>query len=167
MVEKEEKKSGFVKDFRAFITRGNMMDMAVGIIIGVAFGLVISSMVSDIIMPPVGLALGGADFKEQYIVLKPGAWGAIDGHHYTTLKNATDDGANTWRYGNFINTLLNFLIVALCVFVMIRQINKMKERAEAKKAAAPPTEKDCHKCMMKIPINATKCGHCTSDIGEA
>jgi large conductance mechanosensitive channel len=161
MAEKDEKKGGFMKDFRAFITKGNMMDMAVGIIIGVAFGLVISSMVNDVIMPPVGVALGGTDFKEQYVVLKAGK--PFPGP-YTSLANATSNGASVWRYGVFINTLINFVIVALCVFVMVRQINKMRERAEKKKAAEPPTEKDCPHCLMKIPIKATKCGHCTSDV---
>ena len=162
MAEKSEKKGGIGKDFKAFITKGNALDMAVGIIIGVAFGLVINSMVSDVLMPPIGLATGGADFKDSYVVLKAGKWPGP----YTSLKNATDAGANTLRIGVFVNTIINFLIVAFCIFMLVRQVGKMRAREEAKKAAEPPTEKECPHCQLKIPIKAIKCGHCTSDLTE-
>lgn len=151
-----------VKEFKAFIMKGNVLDMAVGIIIGLAFGTVVTSMVNDVLMPPIGMALGGMDFKDSFIVLKEGKWPGP----YPSLTNATSSGAVTWRYGAFINTVINFLIVAFAVFMLIRSVAKMQRKEEAKKEEVP-TEKDCPYCMMKIPIKATKCGHCTSGIEEA
>ena len=152
-----------IQEFKAFIMKGNVIDLAVGIIIGVAFGTVINSMVNDVIMPPIGLAVGGVDFKETYVVLKAGKSGNTS---YPSLDTAVKDGAVTWRFGLFVNSIINFLIVAFAVFMLVRSVGKMRAREEAKKEAAPPTEKECPECLMKVPIQARKCGHCTSEIGE-
>ncbi len=161
MVEVKLKKPKMVDEFRTFILKGNVLDLAVGIIIGLAFSGVINSMVNDVIMPPVGLALGGADFKDTYIVLKDGPGAATP--PYPSLANATADGANTWRVGLFVNTIINFLIIGFVVFMIIRVANKAKRKQET--ADKDPTDKDCPRCLMKVPVKATKCGHCTSDIG--
>lgn len=146
-----------LQEFKAFIMKGNVLDLAVGIIIGIAFGAVVSSMVNDVIMPPIGVALGGVDFKEAYVVLKEGT----PAGPYPSLANATAAGAVTWRYGAFVNAVINFLIVAFAVFMMVRTVARMRSRSEAKEEKAP-TEKECAFCRMKVPITATKCGHCTS-----
>jgi large conductance mechanosensitive channel len=155
----ELKKPKMVDEFKAFIMKGNVMDLAVGVIIGLAFSGVITSMVNDVIMPPIGLALGGADFKEIYVVLKDGPGNATP--PYESLVAAQNDGAVTWRIGLFVNAVINFVIIALVIFLIVKAIAKAKRKEEAKKEA---TEKDCPKCLMKVPIKATKCGHCTSDI---
>jgi large conductance mechanosensitive channel len=156
---KKVKDVKLVKEFKAFIMKGNVLDMAVGIIIGLAFGTVVTSMVNDVIMPPIGYAIGGVDFKDSFIVLKEGKYPGP----YHSLANATASGAVTWRYGQFINTVINFLIVAFAVFMLIKGVASMRAKEEAKKEAEP-TEKECPHCMMKIPIKATKCGHCTSEL---
>lgn len=160
-VEKVQK-TKMVQEFKAFIMKGNVLDLAVGIIIGIAFGTVITSLVNDVIMPPIGLALGGVDFKEAYVVLKDGS----PAGPYTSLANATAAGAVTWRFGVFINTVINFLIIAFAVFMMVRTVANMRKKEEAKEAKAP-TEKECNYCKMKVPITATKCGHCTSALPAA
>ena len=160
MVEVKLKKPKMVDEFKTFILKGNVLDLAVGIIIGIAFGAVINSMVNDVIMPPVGLALGGADFKDTYIVLKDGPGAAVP--PYQSLANATADGANTWRVGQFVNTLINFLIIGFVIFMIVRVANKAKRKEE--EAPKDPTDKDCPRCLMKVPLKATKCGHCTSDL---
>ena len=137
------------KEFREFIARGNVMDLAVGVIIGAAFGKVVSSLVDDILMPPIGLALGGADFTNLFISLR--------GVPYATLADAKAAGAPTINYGIFINTIIQFLIVAFAVFLIVRQYNRLRRRGEAE-----PTERPCPYCLLKIPVAATKCGHCTS-----
>lgn len=152
----KEKAGGFVKDFKVFITRGNMMDMAVGIIIGVAFGAVISSLVADMIMPPVGVALGGTDFKDKHIVLKDGH----PGGPYNTTAEANTAGAVTLRWGLFLNTLINFMIIALVVFMMVKVITSMRKKEEA----PPPNTRPCPLCDMAISKKATRCPHCTSDV---
>jgi large conductance mechanosensitive channel len=159
MAKKDTKNraAGLGKEFKGFIMKGNVMDMAVGIIIGIAFGAVITSMVNDVLMPPIGLALGGADFKESFVVLKEGS----PHGPYPSLANATAAGATTLRYGAFINTIINFIIIAFCIFMIVKVITNMRKKEEAEKAA---TEKDCPHCQMKVPIKATKCGHCTSEI---
>ena len=147
-------------EFKKFIMRGNVLDLAVGIIIGLAFSGVINSLVTDVIMPPVGLAIGGADFSESYLVLKAG----VDGNtSYPSLAAAKAAGAVTWRIGLFVNTVINFVIVGFVIFMIVR----MAAKAQRKKEEAPkePTEKDCPRCIMKVPIKATRCGHCTSEIG--
>ena len=141
-----------LKEFKDFAMRGNVVDMAVGIIIGAAFGKIITSFVKDIIMPPIGLLLGGVDFSEIFINLS--------GIAYETLAAATEAGAPTIKIGVFINTILDFVIVAFAIFMVIRQMNKMKKAP----APADPTTKDCPHCLSAIPIAASKCAHCTSAV---
>jgi large conductance mechanosensitive channel len=156
----ELKKPKFMDDFKAFITKGNMMDLAVGIIIGVAFGAVITSLVNDVLMPPIGLALGGVDFKEWYILLKEGTVGGP----YPSLAAATTDGAVTWRFGMFINALINFLIVALVIFLIVKMMASMKRKAADKEAAKGPTTRACPHCDTQISLKATRCPNCTSEV---
>ena len=148
-----------LKDFKAFIMRGNVVDMAVGIIIGAAFGAIVTSLVKDVIMPPIGLALGNVDFSNMFVVLKEGTAAAP----YESLAAAQAAGAVTINYGLFINTIIIFLIIALVVFFFIvRPIAKM----QAKKVEAPaaPTTKECPFCFTSIPIKATRCPNCTSPL---
>jgi large conductance mechanosensitive channel len=147
-----------IKEFRDFAVRGNVVDMAVGIIIGAAFGTIIKSLVSDVIMPPIGLALGNVDFANLFVVLKSGATPGP----YASLADAQAAGAVSVNYGVFFNTIISFVIVAFCVFMLIRSINKMKREAEAPPAA--PTTKECPYCYSVIPIKATRCGFCTSEL---
>jgi large conductance mechanosensitive channel len=152
-----------LKDFKAFITKGNMVDMAVGIIIGIAFGLIINSLVKDVIMPPIGLALGNVDFQNLFAVLKEGATPGP----YASLAAAQTAGAVTINYGVFINTLINFLIIAVALFFfIIRPIARMNARKAAKEAApaAAPATKECSFCHTSIPIKATRCPNCTSEL---
>lgn len=144
-----------VEDFKKFIMRGNVLDMAVGIIIGASFGTIVNSLVADVIMPPVGLLLGNVDFSNLFAVLKDGAKAAGP---YASLAAAKAAGAVTINVGVFINTIISFLIVALAVFILIRNINKLYKKEEA------PTTKDCPYCLMSVPLKATRCGHCTSEI---
>ncbi|UCH46622.1 MAG: large conductance mechanosensitive channel protein MscL [Betaproteobacteria bacterium] len=148
-----------LKEFKEFAMRGNVVDMAVGIIIGGAFGTIVKSLVSDVIMPPVGLLLGGVDFENFFIVLKEGATAGP----YAALADAKEAGAVIISYGVFINAIISFLIVAFAVFLLIRSINKMK-RKEEEAPPAEPTTKDCPMCFTSIPIKATRCPNCTSDI---
>ena len=147
------------KEFKEFAVKGNAIDLAVGVIIGAAFGGVIASLVKDIIMPPLGLLTGGLDFSNQFLVLK----GAPNGAPFSTPADAAKAGAITWNYGNFVTLLINFLIVALAIFLVVKGINRMKRPSPA----AAPVAKDCPACMMSIPIKATRCPHCTSELGEA
>ena len=144
------------KEFKEFAIKGNVVDMAVGIIIGAAFGTIIKSLVADVIMPPIGLLLGGVDFSNLFLVLKEGA---VAGS-YETLAAAQEAGAVTMNIGVFINTIISFVIVAFSVFLVIRAINKAKREEPA--APAGPTTKDCPHCLSSIPIKATKCAHCGS-----
>ena len=144
-----------LKEFREFVMRGNVMDLAIGIIIGAAFGKIITSFVSDILMPPIGLALGGVDFANLFINLSRG--------HYDTLKAAKDAGAATINYGAFIATVIDFLIVALVIFLVIKQINRLKR----KPAEIAPSTKECAFCALDVPIKAIKCPNCTSDLKAA
>jgi large conductance mechanosensitive channel len=147
-----------LKEFKEFAMRGNVVDMAVGIIIGAAFGGIAKSLVADIVMPPVGLLLGGVDFANLFVDLSGG--------DYASLAEAQEAGAATVNVGVFINTVLNFLIVAFCVFLLVRAINSMKRREEA--APPPvPTTKPCPHCLMEVPLAASKCGHCTSSLEAA
>ena len=145
-----------VEEFKKFILRGNVLDMAVGIIIGAAFGTIITSLVADVIMPPIGLLLGNVDFSNLFIVLKDGATAAAP---YASLAAAKQAGAVTMNIGVFINTIISFLIVALAIFLLIRSVNKLHQ-----KQAEAPTTQDCPYCLMSIPIKATRCGHCTADL---
>jgi len=140
-----------VSEFKKFAVKGNAIDMAVGIVIGVAFGKIISSLVKDVIMPPIGLLLGGVDFSELFIDLS--------GKGYATLAAAQEAGAATLNYGLFINTIIEFVIIAFAIFLVVKQINKMKE-----KEPAAPSTKDCQYCMSKVPIKATRCPNCTSQL---
>jgi large conductance mechanosensitive channel len=140
-------------DFKAFVMRGNVVDLAVGVIIGAAFGKIVSSMVDDVLMPPIGRALGHVDFSNLFINLGDKT--------YDSLKAAKDAGAPTLNYGIFLNTVINFLIVAFCVFIIIQIIQKWTNKPAP---PAPPTTKDCPQCAMSIPIAAKKCGHCTTQL---
>jgi len=140
------------KEFKEFIMRGNVVDMAVGIIVGAAFGKIITSFVNDVLMPPIGLILGKVDFANLFITLS--------NQSFATLEEAKKAGAVTIKYGLFINTLIDFIIVALAIFLVIRQINRMK-RQPAPEAA---TTKECPFCFSKIPIKATRCPQCTSEL---
>jgi large conductance mechanosensitive channel len=141
--------------------RGNVVDMAVGIIIGAAFGTIIGTLVSDVLMPPIGLLLGNVDFSNLFIVLKEGK---IAGP-YATVAAAKGAGAVTLNYGLFLNTVVNFLIVAFAIFFLIRGMNALKKKEAA--PAVAPTTKECPHCMSTIPIKATKCGYCTSELRAA
>jgi large conductance mechanosensitive channel len=150
-----------MKEFRAFITRGNVIDLAVGIIIGVAFGAIITSLVKDVIMPPVGLALGNVDFTNLFVTLKEGTTAAP----YTSLAAAQDAGAVTINYGLFINTIISFIIIAAVIFFfVVRPIARMHARQQAAEAVPVPTTKECPFCYSNIPIKATPCPNCTSQL---
>jgi large conductance mechanosensitive channel len=142
-----------LKGFKEFAMRGNVIDLAVGVIIGAAFGKIVSSLVDDVIMPPIGRLLHGVDFTNLFITL--------DGQHFAKLQDAKAAGAPTLNYGLFINTIVNFLIVAFCVFVLVQQVNRWTKKPEP---AAAPTTKECPQCAMAIPIGAKRCPHCTSQI---
>jgi large conductance mechanosensitive channel len=141
------------KEFREFASRGNVIDLAVGVIIGAAFGKIITSFVNDIVMPPIGLAIGRVDFKNLFA--------ALDGQHYASIADAQKAGAATINYGVFTNTVVEFLIIAFVIFLMVQQINRLKTPAPA-----PPAEdaRDCPFCISRIPTGATRCPHCTSDL---
>ncbi len=143
---------GFISEFRDFAMKGNVLDMAVGIIIGAAFGGIISSLVKDVIMPPIGMIMGGINFADMFV--------ALDGKTYATLAAAQAAAAPTINYGLFINAIINFIIVALAIFVLISRVN-----AARKKPAPPePNSKECPFCREMIPKAAVKCSHCTSDL---
>ena len=148
-----------LKEFKAFAMRGNVLDLAVGIIIGGAFGTVVKSLVDDVIMPPVGLALGNVDFKDLFVVLKAGGTPGP----YASLADAQAAGAVTVNYGAFGNAIVSFLIVAFAVFLVVRAAN----RISPPEAAAAPSTKDCPHCRMPIPVGATRCPQCTSDLRAA
>jgi len=149
-----------LKEFQEFIARGNVMDMAIGIIIGSAFGAIIKSLVSDIIMPPIGLLLGDVDFSNLFIVLEQGKDIAAP---YASLQAARDAGAVTINYGLFVDTIISFIIVAFVIFLVIRNVNKLKREKEA--APPPdPTTKECPFCLSSVAIKATRCAHCTSEL---
>jgi large conductance mechanosensitive channel len=147
------------KEFKEFAIKGNAIDLAVGVIIGAAFGSIVTSLVKDIIMPPVGLLTGGLDFSNKFVVLKAAKDGSTA---FNTPADAVKAGAVTWNYGNFITLLINFIIVAFCIFLVVRAINTMKRP----KPNADPVVKDCPACTMSIPIKATRCPHCTADLAQ-
>jgi large conductance mechanosensitive channel len=140
-----------LKEFKEFAMRGNVLDLAIGVIIGAAFGAIVASLVSDIIMPPIGMVLGGLDFKDLFI--------ALNGQSYASLAAAKAAGAPVIAYGNFLNTIINFLIVAFAIFLLVRQVNRLKRPASAE----VPSTKDCPACAMSIPAKAIRCPHCTSE----
>ncbi|KPL05049.1 MAG: mechanosensitive ion channel protein MscL [candidate division Zixibacteria bacterium SM1_73] len=147
-----------LKDFKEFAMRGNVVDMAVGIVIGAAFGVIVKSLVSDVIMPPIGLLLGNVDFENLFAVLKQGATAGP----YASLSDAKAAGAVSMNYGVFINTIISFIIVAFCVFLLIRSINRLKRKEEA--PPPEPTTKECPYCFSTIAIRATRCANCTSEL---
>ena len=147
------------KEFKAFVMRGNVLDLAVGVIIGAAFGAIISSLVNDILMPPIGLLLGRVDFANIFLVLKAGA----PGRPYATLAAAQEAGAVTMNFGLFINAVIAFVITAFAIFMIVKAANQMQAEEEAAPPPAPTT-KACPFCATDIPIPATRCPHCTSQL---
>ena len=150
------KKKGIVSEFKAFIMRGNVIDLAVGVIIGGAFQAIVNSLVNDIIMPVIGLILNGIDFSSKFI--------ALDGNTYASIDEATAAGAAVLTYGNFISAIINFLIMAFVIFLIVKGINKVADKTKKPEEEAAPTTKTCPFCKSEIAIEATKCPHCTSDI---
>jgi large conductance mechanosensitive channel len=142
-----------LKEFKEFAMRGNVMDLAVGVIIGAAFGKIVASLVDDVIMPPIGRLLGHVDFSNLFV--------SLNSKHYDTLAAAKLDAAPTVNYGLFLNTVINFLIVALAVFLVVQQVNRWGKKPAP---AAAPTTKDCPQCAMAIPLAAKRCGHCTTQL---
>jgi len=149
---------GMVKEFREFAIKGNVVDMAVGIIIGGAFGTVVRSLVHDVLMPPIGMALGGVDFTDLFVTLRPGTAPGP----YPSLAAAQEAGAVTINLGVFVNAVIAFLIVGLAVFMLVKAINRLKREEESPPAA--PDEKPCPQCAMTIPLAAARCPYCTSDL---
>jgi large conductance mechanosensitive channel len=147
-----------LNEFKEFAVKGNAVDLAVGVIIGAAFGAIVNSLVKDVIMPPISLLIGGLDFSNKFIILRAAKGGATA---FNTPTDAAKAGAITWNYGNFITLVINFLIVAAAIFLVIRIINQLRHPAE--KAA---DTKDCPVCAMKIPIKATRCPYCTIELSE-
>ena len=146
-----------LKEFKEFALKGNAVDLAIGVIIGAAFGAIVTSLVSDIMMPPIGKALGGVDFSNLFRVLGDGT--------YPSLKAAKEAGAATINYGVFLNKLINFLIVAFVLFMVVKAMNRLKREAPA--PAPAPTEKECPQCATSIPIKAKRCPHCTTELSAA
>lgn len=146
-----------LKEFKEFVVRGNVLDMAVGIIIGAAFGKIVSSLVSDVLMPPIGLLLGSVNFSNLFLNLSDTA--------YPSVEAAKAAGAATINYGLFLNTLIDFLIIAAVIFLLVKQVNRLKR--EAPPAPAVPTTKTCPHCISTIAIKATRCPQCTSDVKAA
>lgn len=145
-----------IEEFKKFITRGNVVDMAVGVIIGAAFGKIVTSLVNDVVMPPIGLLLGKVDFSNLFV--------SLSGVHYESLAEAQKAGAATLNYGLFLNNVINFLIVAFVIFLMIKQMNAVKDRMEAKQVPAAPTTKECTYCFSNISIKAIRCPHCVAEL---
>jgi len=146
------------KEFKEFAVKGNAVDLAVGVIIGAAFGGIVNSLVKDLLMPPIGLLTGGLDFSNKFLVLKD----APGGGSFNTPADAVKAGAVTWNYGNFITLVINFIIVAFCIFLVVKAVNKMKKPSPT----ADPVSKDCPACAMTIPIKATRCPHCTTNLSQ-
>ena len=146
-------------EFKEFAVKGNAVDLAVGVIIGAAFGSIINSLVKDVVMPPISLLTGGLDFSNKFVILRAAKDGSIT---FNTPADAAKAGAITWNYGNFVTLAINFLVVAAAVFLLVRVINQLRQPA-----AKEPDTKDCPACAMKIPIKATRCAHCTSELSQA
>ena len=142
-----------LKEFKEFAMRGSVIDLAVGVIIGAAFGKIVASLVDDVIMPPIGRLLGHVDFSNLFV--------SLNGTHYDTLAAAQAAAAPTVNYGLFLNTVINFLIVALAIFLVVQQVNRWGKKPAP---AAAPTTKDCPQCAMAIPLAAKRCGHCTTQL---
>lgn len=147
-----------IKEFRDFISRGNVVDMAVGVIVGGAFSSIVNSLVNDVIMPVISLATGKIDFSSMFI--------ALNGEHYASLNAAKDAGAAVFAYGSFIQNIIQFLLIAFVLFMVIKGINKAHSAFEKPKEEPAPTTKICPFCKSEIPIDATRCPHCTSELPE-
>jgi large conductance mechanosensitive channel len=145
-----------VKEFKAFLMRGNVVDLAVAVVIGAAFGAIVTSFVNDLLMPPIGLALGRVNFSDLFINLS--------GQNYPSVAAAKAAGAPTINYGIFLNTVINFIIVAFAIFLVVKAVNRLTEKPAP---AAAPTTKECQFCAMSIPIKARRCPHCTSEVARA
>ena len=148
-----------LEEFKKFIMRGNVLDMAVGIIIGMAFAAMVTSFVNDVLMPPIGLLLGGIDFSNLFILLKQGTTAGP----YLTVAQAQEAGAVTINYGVFINTIISFLIIAFVIFLILRKVNSLKKKEEI---PPPPATKECPYCFTIIPIKAKRCPNCTSELAK-
>jgi large conductance mechanosensitive channel len=146
-------------EFKTFAIKGNAVDLAVGVIIGAAFGAIVNSLVKDVVMPPISVLMGGLDFSNKFLILRAAKDGSTA---FNTPADAAKAGAITWNYGNFITLVINFLIVAGAVFLLVRAINQLRQVPEE-----APNTKDCPACAVKIPIKATRCPHCTSELSEA
>ena len=142
-----------LREFKEFAMRGNVLDLAIGVIVGAAFGLIVTSLVNDILMPPIGLLLGGLDFKDLFI--------SLNNQSYPSLDAAKKAGAPVIAYGNFVNTVINFVIVAFAIFLLVKQVNRFRKPAEA------PATKECPYCLSTIAAKATRCPQCTSDLRAA
>ena len=147
------------EEFKTFAIKGNAVDLAVGVIIGAAFGAIVNSLVKDVVMPPISLLTGGLDFSNKFLILRAAKDGSTA---FNTPADAAKAGAITWNYGNFITLVINFLIVALAIFLVVRIINQMRQPPDK-----PAETKDCPACAMKIPIKAIRCPHCTSDLSQS
>lgn len=154
-----------LKEFREFAVKGNVIDLAVGVIIGGAFGKIVTSMVNDIIMPPIGALIGNVNFKDLFLVLKPLDEGVA---RPASLAEATAQGVPVLAYGQFFNILLDFTIIAFCIFMMVKGINALRRMNQdsAAEEAADPTDKECPYCLSKVPVKATRCKHCTSHLKD-
>lgn len=150
----KKKKNGFVAEFKEFIMRGNVVDLAVGVIIGGAFQKIVTSLVNDVIMPVISFITGGVDFSNWFI--------SLDGNTYATLAQAQEEGAATLNYGVFMTNIINFLIMAFVIFLMVKGLNALARKKEEKEEA--PTTKTCPYCQSEVSIKATKCPHCTSEL---
>jgi large conductance mechanosensitive channel len=146
---------GILKEFKEFAMRGNVVDLAVGLVIGAAFGKIVSSLVADVIMPPIGKALGNVNFRDLFVSLDPGKTAGI-----TSLAKAQEAGAAVIAYGAFINTIVDFIIVAFCIFLIVKLMNRLKRAPKP----GPATTKECPQCLSTIPLKATRCAHCTSEV---
>ncbi len=154
---------GMIHDFRKFALRGNLIDMAIGFTVGAAFATIAQSIVKDVVMPPIGLLLGRADFSDLFWLLRAGATAPPP---YATLADAQAAGAVTVNYGLFVNNVIAFLLVALAMFVIVRMVTRMQDKLEGGAPEQPgePSDKKCPYCLMVVPYQATRCGHCTSEL---
>jgi large conductance mechanosensitive channel len=148
----------FWKEFKEFAIKGNAVDLAVGVIIGAAFGSIVNSLVKDVVMPPISLLTGGLNFSNKFVLLRAAKDGSAA---FNTAADAAKAGAITWNYGNFLTLVINFLITAGAVFLLVRAINRLRQPAEKE-----PDKKECPACAMKIPIKATRCPHCTTELAQ-
>lgn len=156
------KKKGFLAEFRDFISRGNVMDLAVGVIIGAAFQKIVTSLVNDIIMPLIGFLMGGMNFSDQFLILKLPE--GVSAAAVTSLDTAKQLGVTTFNYGSFLSAVLDFLILALVIFLIVKNMNKLRSLTEKPAAPAAPVTKICPFCKTEIAIDATRCPHCTSEL---